>query len=343
MARFRSWAYGNETIAFMASDMGFAFSFAGSMSISTTARTWAGGPTRYSLTSNTGARTVTYPAYMISGDSGVVVTTYRQDTASFAGNYEILNVLAADTARIHVESNSGGQTYDLYAVGVLKGTSGAVVLTDWHTIALAYEVDVNPWSARLEIDGVVEVATATQARPATTVASYGTEFNVDGYVDELRSFTNFSDSPPIRFTTRAPATADGTDVGTWTPDTGVDDFARIAPPVAAASYTENAATSVGHYLETDINGAGGTDDISDTLGGMTPGVIDGVDLFIYATGTSSSLDARVSDDGITFVDGVDEVLSGTTSVATVGTNVRPSDSNPYVGADQLTYRGQITA
>ncbi len=339
MSHFRAWAWGNETSAFLESDMGWGYSNPSTdySMVTSPVRTYAGSPTRYAMRIGPLGQSVTLPAYMQPpGAAGVVSIDFTVDDPNLATARDIVRANDPGSIGIYCQANAGG-TVDLYVANQFKATSSAYDWSEYHQVAVAYDFSANPWRGRLEIDGVVEITTQTHARAASTLGSFlSAAPNGPSYLGSIRTFDDFADSPPLRFMTRIEGTADGTDVGTWTPDSGANNFSRVDSPVEAASYTDNAATTPGDYLEV-------TGSSLATQLGITPGSIDALDLHVYATTSSSgTIDARLSDDGATFADGADEIISGTTN-AGVSTTTRPGAGGAWTGADTPTYRVHVIA
>jgi hypothetical protein len=203
---------------------------------------------------------------------------------------------------IRIQSIGGTGTVALYVNGVLKSTSAVYDWSSWHYVALRWDMgSTTPgtWQGEMYIDGTLE-GSGSDAQANTVVdltVSYGAAgTNTNPWlVGQIILYDAIADSgeTPL-FVTRVEPTADGTNVGTWTPSTGSDDFAVVDSPFDTATFTEEASPTSGDKLEVLTSGAGGTDDLTTQLG-ISPGAVGAVTGHVYGVGQAITARAVVRD------------------------------------------------
>ena len=155
----------------------------------------------------------------------------------------------------------------------------------------------------------------------------------DTGIGQIITYDDPTDSGEVpRFVTRVEPNADGTNVGIWTPSTGSDDYAVLASPIDASTYTENTSPSPGDRVEVLTNAGG--DDLSDALG-TTPSVIDSVAVHSMSSGQSINARAVVGDGTSETTGSTVAISAADPTYAVAVANTKPSGGN-WGGSDQPT-------
>ena len=148
-----------------------------------------------------------------------------------------------------------------------------------------FDVSASAWTASIYVNGVLEASGSdtVAADVVTAIAFYAAHFGTIsslGYPNVFGQIIVYDDATadlaaainPDTFVTRVIPNADGTNVGTWTPSTGSDDYAVVDPPIDATTYTQEASPSVNDRVEVLTNAGGAS---LTTALGLTPSSIYG--------------------------------------------------------------------
>lgn len=316
MALVWSWAFGQETTSQYQAEMDWkTFASAGSVSFQSASDkvySYIGSPTRYShqiATSGSGFASV--PAVAVaplvtSLEGWVAMPVKRYGASALGSTSPIIAVTGyfspSGTSNIRIQPVNSTGTVTLYVDNVFKSTSAVYDWSSWHYVALRWDMgSTTPgtWQGEMYIDGTLE-GSGNDARADAVVdidviyGSPGSSAN-PWLVGQIILYDAIADSgeTPL-FVTRVEPTADGTNVGTWTPSTGSDDFAVVDSPFDTATFTEETSPTSGDKLEVLTSGAGGTDDLTTQLG-ITPTSVAGVTAHVYGVGQTITARAVVRD------------------------------------------------
>ena len=325
MALHWSWAFGNETLSDLAA-MGWGGSNnAAYQAITSSADqvyTYTGSPTRYGWILDGNLGYFILPPAAASGlSSGWVAAPFKSLVASgYHNNAYILRVY--DTGGIfgiYVQVTSAG-ALSLSVANAFKETSAAVDWTSWRYVALKWDMSANPWSAQLYVDGAAVTSAHTQARTASTaddvqVGPGPARNNLpDSLCSQVIVWGSAADAGETPyFATRVEPTADGTNVGTWTPSTGADDFAVVDSPFATATYTQDASPSASDRCEV----------VSSTIAtalGITPGTVAGVTAHTFSEGQAVTAKAVVGPSGGAETSGSNVTISASSTTYAMATS-----------------------
>jgi len=194
----------------------------------------------------------------------------------------------------------GSFVLDLYVDNVFKERTTLIDARQWHYYALKYDQSGATWSGQLYIDGVAVTASYTDASAASTAGFYFTYgFSSGTRETSLAQFIVYDDladaGEKVRWVTRGNPTSDVSEVGVWTPSTGVDNYAVVDDPLVLTDYTDEPTPNIADNQVLDCP------DIA-TICGITPANIDGVVALVFAAGAGHTAHAAIGD-GTSFVNG----------------------------------------
>lgn len=340
MALHWSWSVGNETLTDLQA-MGWtpntAFGVLALTSDADKVYSYAGSPTRYGWICDGNTGYMNLPQEAVAGlNKGWVAVPWKSAVAT--GHYTGQNVIRVEgtsSEKIDVRMTSAG-ALSLYVSNTFKETTAAIDWLSWRYIALRFDMSVSPWSGQVFVDGVAASSLATQADAAEPVGTIRVGpgparlTTPDAYWSQVVVWSDTADDgeDPI-FVTRVNPTADGTNIGTWTPSTGSDDFAVVAGPYDAATYTEEASPSASDRCEV----------VSSTIAtglAITPTSVAGVTVHTYSEGQAITARAIVGDGGGSETAGTTAAISASNTSYTMATaTVAPSDGLPWEGSDSI--------
>ena len=329
MALRWSWSFGNETFADLQT-MGWTMqqNSAWWTLTSTNVYTYTGSPTRYGWEMlGIGYAYCELPAAVTTTLSQGWIAVPALALSSYSGGRFVQVTSGSSNTRIEI---STGGALSLYVGNVFKETSSAQDFSSWRYVSLQFDHSGATWSARIYVDGSAVTNSQTQAvsaQTASTVLIQGA-LGTGGFrghcFSQVIVWDSTSDAGETAyFATRAEPTADGTDVGTWTPSTGSDDFAVVDSPFATSTYTQEASPSANDRCEV----------VTSTLAtalGVTPGEVAGVTAHTYSEGETVTARAIVSVSGGTEANGTSTSISaGSTTYAFA------TDTATYSGTDTI--------
>ena len=314
-----SWAFGNESTTDL-SAMGWTTGGVNQTLTSSADQvyTYTGSPARYGwiLKGNYGYF-VLPPAATAGLASGWLAAPFKSLVGSgYYNNQVVLRVYdTTGTFGIYALLTTAG-AMSLYVGNAFKETTAVIDWTSWRYVALKWDFSANPWAGQLYVDGVSVTSAYTQARAASTAddAQVGPgpgRFNVaDVLCSQIIVWGLASDAGETPyFATRCEPTSDGTNVGTWTPSTGADDYAVVASPFSTSTYTQDGTPSASDRCEV----------VTSTLAtalGVTPSSIIGATAHTFSEGQSVTARAIVGPSGGAETAGTTTAISaGSTSYA----------------------------
>ena len=344
MALKWSWAFGGETPAQMIA-MGWGLSSNAAHNATTSdpayQYTYTGSPTRYSLGIDPDQHTsgVDLPAPACAGvTQGWVQVAVKADVASGydTGSKSVIRVVGSGSGTvIEVYYNPDGSLV-LEVDNNFKASTSPFDFSTWKVVALQWDMSADPWRARLWVDGVAVTAEFTDARTAQTGASIavappGPDTNaISAWIAQVIVWDDYADSGANPYyVTRVEPTSDGTNIGTWTPSTGADDFAVVDSPFDDTTYTEESAPSALDRVEVTTSSLG-------TATGVTPASVQGVTAHGFSEGQAITARTVLGDGGATEANGDTAAISATTTTYTYATSVNaPSDASAWEATDTL--------
>jgi len=328
-----SWAFGNESTTDLAA-MGWTTGGVNQTLTSSADQvyTYTGSPTRYGWILKGNYGYFVLPAAATSSlSSGWIAAPLKSLVGSgYYNNQVVLRVY--DTSGVFgiyaLLTTSGAMS--LYVANTFKETTAAVDWTSWRYVALKWDMSANPWSAQLYVDGTAVTSAYTQARAASTAvnAQVGPgpgRFNApDVFCSQIIVWGSAADAGEIpHYATRAEPTADGTNVGTWAPSTGLDDYAVVDSPFDTATYTQDASPSASDRCEVV------TSTIATALG-VTPPSVAGVTAHTFSEGQAVVAKAIVGPSGGAETSGSNVSISASsTSYATA------TSTATFTGSDTI--------
>lgn len=327
------WAFGDEDGTILTSGPGFGFSSAvGAFTGSDNSYTYIGSPARYSLgLTSTGVVTFPAAAFPSTAKGWVAAPVKRISSADLAFSstiYNILRINGAGTGRtIGVRPGGDSKSLRFYVDNVLKETTAPYDWDEWHYLSVQFDMSTATWSGQLFIDGLAATAAYTDASSAEVSGSIqmqgmGSPVTGDWLIGQIICYDDTADAGELpRFCTRVEANVDGTNVGTWTPSVGVDDYAVLESPIDTSTYTQNAAPSASDRVQTLTNNGGAN--LATALG-TTPTVVDSVLNHSFSGGQVLTAKALVGD-GVAETSGANTPIGGAgTYYAYALANTKPS-------------------
>ena len=336
MALRWSWSFSNESTADLTA-MAWTPS-GGGLTLTSAADkvySYTGSPTRYGWIFDGAFGSLVLPASVGAGvTNGWLAAPIKAAVASGFNADPILRVTGTSGAHIDARVTSAG-ALSLYVSSVFKETTAAIDWLSWRYVALRFDFSADPWTGQIWIDGAAATSLATETDAPDTVgdfriqapARFGTS---DGYISQVVVWDSVSDSgEEAQYVTRVDATADGTNVGTWTPSTGTDDYAVVGSPFNAATYTEEAAPSALDRVEVV------TPTLSTALG-VTPSSVAAVTAHTYSEGQAITARAVVGDGGAGETSGTTTAISPTTTTYAYATaTTAPTSAAAWTGTDAV--------
>jgi hypothetical protein len=151
-------------------------------------------------------------------------------------------------------------------------------------VAIHFDSTTTTHKAKVFVDGVEAISEQTDSGTAETssvckikgaasaAADRGTRFA------QVRQYDAYADTPGTAYVMSRNFTTDTSAVGTWSPDTGSDRFARVDRPYNSSEYVDSAnPPSAGDKI---VQSAG----TIDTMAGFTTANIQGVASFFSTSG-----------------------------------------------------------
>jgi len=346
MAVSWSWAFGQESAVILDTQMGWNWETTSptfSAPSNTFTYTYPGSPARFSWTQDdqTGQNTFTAPTGAFSPAGWLTLAVYVD--SGYTDSRTLMDVRGAGTDRsIRIDmTNSATETFSLYVDNVFKA-SFTMTVSDWHYVALQYDMSTATWSGRVFVDGVAATALFTDSATAETDGSYIFEGIGVGsrttYFAQMIVYNSTADAGEApRFVTRISPDTDGAGNGTWVPPSGAGAQVAVTAndPFNNATFTE-ATTPVSGNLVTTTFAATLTTQL-----GVAASNIDGVTGHSYSSGTAISAFAATGATG-TFTNGatvVPDVSDTTYGFATAPIN--PATAAAWVAGDTVQLKYEI--
>lgn len=337
MALHWSWAFGDEDyLALTAMGFSVAASASANAPSSTNVYTYTGSPTRYSwgMETDLAFNGITLPGEASSGltEGWVQAPFYAEVPSNYDQGKIVIQVLGNGSGRVIYITVSLGGALSLYVDNVFKESTQDFDFTAWKVVALQWSMTTSTWKGRIWVDGNPATAEHDDPRGAETSVSIrlgpgpgqDTSYVPGAWLGQIILWDSYADSGETPyFVTRAEPTADGTDVGTWTPSTGSDDFAVVDSPFDASTYTQEASPAAFDRCEVV------TSSIATALG-VTPATIAGVTAHTFSEGQAITAKAVVSISGGTEASGSSVGIS-----ASATTYATATDTAAYSGTDTV--------
>tara|TARA_Y100001963_G_scaffold114977_2_gene159532 strand:+ start:11994 stop:13019 length:1026 start_codon:yes stop_codon:yes gene_type:complete len=293
MAVSWSWAWGNEPGTTL-DNMEFERPVGGGtqQQTSATTYTYAGSPTRYAWETSP-VRTIKFPTKAFI-NAGTVALPIQAVGSWYAGGslIQVYSGTSSKSINVYV-TNAGAGTISMYVDNVLAGTT-TLTASNWHYLALQYDMTGTTWTATLYVDGTSAITGSDTGLAAATSGYYLTGgFGNNALCGQLIVYdtgTAIAVAKTPIYVTRLSPQNDISGGGSWTPaaNTGTDAVcAEISnnPFNSATNTTLSPAASTNDMITqaTGINGL-----INAT--GTTPLA---VTAHTYSSGTSVQVKAAV--------------------------------------------------
>lgn len=335
MAIHWHWPFGPETITDLTSNRGFTINSDPNVGPTSTAAdiyTYTGSPTRYSM-EMINSRTLTLPALASpTTGQGWIAAPFKLragDGNLMGTGVDLITVIGSTSGRdTRIQASSDQKSLWLYVDQVFQESTPPYDWDVWHYVALQYDQSVNPWSGRIYVDGVAATALNTDAQTTLeTTATIRMEscslFNDYWLIGQVLIYDSTADAGEVpKFVTRLEPNADGTNIGTWTPNVGVNDFDVLDTPMDTTTYTQNSSPSALDRVEVLTNG-GGSD--IDTAVGTTTTAVDSVMVHGYSSGQALTARVLVGDGTVSETAGGNQLVAvASTTYNTAVANTKPS-------------------
>jgi hypothetical protein len=360
MALVWSWGFGNEGqtqletagFVFTNGSNGVGASLAAS---STDVYTYAGSPTRYSLTAdvdNAGEAPfyrIAMPGEAITkvGSSGIFTMAYRTANNTDWDQTFVKRLMSIETAinsnAVFIETDPTG-TVSLYVDNAFKGTSGGRDTSDWGFYALVFDVSTTTFTGSIYVNGVLQVTgsdTTSSTSPGNIVlaASQSTQTGVGVFGTVWGQFILYDDPvadladavSPDNFVTRIVPNANsaGT-IGAWTPTGAANNWQAVNPPIDTTTFSGIAVPAPLDRLEVETANATNLQ----TLLGINPSSIKGATVHNISVGTAATAKIGVQEGGSETLGAAFPVSPVTDTYAAETVLNNPSTGTAWVGADQ---------
>jgi len=246
----------------------------------------------------------------------------------------------ATSTRISIKL-TGPSSLGLHINGVLKEEiTGLSLQSAWTYFTIKYDMSTNPWSAQMFINASGSGTTYTEALAAATSADFyleGAATATNTFFGQVALYSDWANTEQMRYVTRVNPTVDTSEVGTWTPSTGTDNFAVISGSFSTAQYCQNTASVSSDNIVCRVTGALGLI----TQLGMSPPSIDGVTVHCWASGSGQNAVAGVSDNNSTWTTGSAITPSSSPTYGYVTVSSQPSDSAVWNATSSLYIKYEV--
>ena len=198
---------------------------------------------------------------------------------------------------IFTYTNVSDKAIRLYVDDVLKATGDNVDVAKWNFWTLKYSMTGSTWYASVWLNGSEYLAEASDAEAAQSsgqdIRFYGSATNGNlSRVANLIVYDKYADdSEKVRYVSRISPNADTSETGTWAPDSGTDNFARLGGAYNSSTYTQETSPTDGDEVITSFSGT-----IAATLA-VTPTAINAVTVHGISTGLNNVARIEVGDQG----------------------------------------------
>lgn len=339
-----SWSFGNEDLTDL-SAMGWGSSNPASGWLTLTSDSdkvysYTGSPTRYGWIFDgyqtfVGEGYFDLPVSVISGlGSGWIATPWKSAVSTgYTNDRVMIRVTGVSGEVIDIRINTTA-TLSLYVSNTFKETTSAIDFTSWRYIALRWDMSgadtAGSWSGQIYVDGVAVTALNTQVDAAEVAATWrigpgpARNNSPDAYCSQIIVWDSLADSGETPYyATRVEPIANGTNIGTWTPNSGSDDYAVVASPLDVTTFTEDSNASPSDRVEVVSS------HISASIG-IVPNTIVGVTGHTFSDGQSVTSRTIISPSGGTEVSGSGVLISSGTVSYTFAT-----DDGTYLSSDSV--------
>lgn len=260
--------------------------------------TYAGSPTRYSMTIDEGgfpSGNFTLPTDIFEPSGWIAMAVYS-DGAWISGRQTLMVRGGASGRFISIETKSGASNLFRLVVDNTEKATFTVLPNDWQYLALKYDMSTDPWSGRAYLNGVAVTNSFTQAQPAESAGSYSTYGSTTGiramYVAQYIIYDDLADAGEVPlFVTRIAPNADTSEapLGGWVASSGGDNYVdTAADPFVNTTYTEQATPASADNVVTEVA------NLVVQLG-VTSNDVLGVTNHTYSSGTALQAFASVRD------------------------------------------------
>jgi len=273
----------------------------------------------------------------IGPDEGAVCVAERVPDGQTYGNNTYKILVSNASGGIYTYAPSYNSYVRLYVDNVYKGAGATINIHKWNFWTLKYSCTGSTWYASVWLNGEEYISEASDAEsaqssgqavtfygPAAANASYGAIANIivyDAYSD---------DSEKVRYVTRLDPNTDTSETGTWAPDSGTDNFARLGSGFNASTYTQESSPSVGDEVITSFSG-----NIAASLG-VTPTAVNAVTVHAMSTGLNNVTRAEVGDQGGSGTTaGADTVNSNDTTYQYATATTKPTSGGAWATSDSI--------
>ncbi len=190
-------------------------------------------------------------------------------------------------------------------------------------MTLYYDFTANPHKGRIEIDETEVVSEQSESSAALAAATINAR--IYGFCSTDRSTyhgafvwrNGYASAAPKRYVTIVEVDSDVSETGTWAPDTGSDNYARIDGAYDAATYTQESSPSANDKVVCGL-----TANLATKLG-FAPSAIDAVCTIAVSTGSGQTGRAVVGD-GSAVTNGTTTTIGASATMTVAIAPTKPS-------------------
>jgi len=172
---------------------------------------------------------------------------------------------------------------------------------EWNYWALRYTMSGTTWGATLFLNGVEILSGSETGKAAETGGKIsfsgpgsGDRVNYYGQIICYDSLSEPSASAPFQYVTRINPTDDIATSGIWTPSVGSDDYAVLSSSFDSGTHTVNTGAFGGEFVTCQAS-----IDIATQIG-TSPGMISGITLHAWASGSGLNGKAALSNNDMQY-------------------------------------------
>ncbi len=286
----------------------------------------AGAPANYSILMD-GDDSLKLPSVAKpSVAHGSISTTMRLIPGASPATRTILQAYDAngdDSVFIHMRTSGA---IDLFVDDTYKSTSAEAY--NWQSfqfVTLFYDFSSSTNRGKIEVNGVVSNAEASDLNTSSPTAPANIDFFIRGGANTDRATAHaqvivredYASAAPVRFVTVVQVDSDVSETGTWTPDTGSDNFARINGTYDASSFCEESSPSANDKVVCGL-----TANLASKLG-FAASTIDAVCTIAVSTGIGQTGRAAVGD-GSAVTNGATGDIGSSATMSVAVATTKPS-------------------
>ncbi len=273
----------------------------------------------------------------IAPPEGAVCVAERIPSNQTYGNNAFKILVFNPNGSIYTYAPATSPMVRLYVDNVFKATGAVLDIYKWNFWTLKYSCTGSTWHASVSLNGEEYISEQTDPEVAQssgqTVRFYGGA-NANGSFGAIANIIVYDayadDSEKVRYVTRLDPNVDTSETGTWAPDSGTDNFARLGSGFNPSTYTQESSPTVGDEVITSFSG-----NIAASVG-VTPTAVKAVTVHAMSTGLNNVTRAEVGDQGGSgTTTGADTTNGNDTTYQYATATTKPTSGGAWATSDTI--------